>query len=60
MNEQDYGQYEILDRTSIIITQLDENILRHQSLTKKQAKKVAKAIGLLSDVYQLAGAECAK
>lgn len=49
------GQYEILDRTYIILESIDINILNHPEITKKQSKKVKKAMSLLADVYQIAG-----
>ena len=55
-----YNQHEILDRTDLILDLIQTKLYEHPALTKKQAKKVDKAIRLLGDVYQLAGAECAK
>lgn len=55
MEKFNYGQYEILDRMYIILESIDSNILNHPEITKKQSKKVKKAMSLLSDVYQIAG-----
>lgn len=55
-----YNQHEILDRADLILDLIQTKLYEHPALTKKQTKKVDKAIRLLSDVYQLAGAECAK
>ena len=55
-----YSQHEILDRTDLILDLIQTKLYEHPALTKKQTKKVDKAIRLLGDVYQLAGAECAK
>lgn len=55
-----YNQHEILDRTDLILDLIQTKLYEHPALTKKQAKKVDKAMKLLCDVYQLAGAECAK
>ena len=55
MENCNFGQYEIMDRTFIVLESIDSNILNHPELTKKQSKKVKKAIALLADVYQIAG-----
>jgi len=55
-----YNQHEILDRTDLILDLIQTKLHEHPALTKKQTKKVDKAMKLLCDVYQLAGAECAK
>lgn len=60
MNDMNLGQYEIMDRLSCLINQIEDNIHQHSQITKKQRKKVSKAIRLLSDVYQLAGQETYK
>lgn len=54
-NMENFNQYEIMDRTHIILESIDDNILNHIGITKKQSKKVKKAMSLLEDVYQIAG-----
>lgn len=60
MNDINLGQFEILDRTDLILDLMQTKLYEHKSLTKKQTKKVDKAMELLGEVYQLAGKECAK
>lgn len=60
MNDVNLGQFEILDRTDLILYLMQTKLYEHKSLTKKQTKKVDKAMELLGEVYQLAGAECSK
>ena len=55
-----YNQHEILDRTDLILDLIQTKLYEHPALTKKQAKKVDKAMKLLCDVYQLAGVEVFK
>ena len=55
-----YNQHEILDRTDLILDLIQTKLYEHQALTKKQSKRVNKAMKLLCEVYQLAGEECAK
>lgn len=50
-----FGQYEIMDRTSCIVNEIADNIGNHPALTKKQNKKLEKALSLLNEVYQIAG-----
>lgn len=60
MSDINLGQFEILDRTDLILDLMQTKLYEHNSLTKKQTKKVDKAMKLLCEVYQLAGKECAK
>ena len=59
-NKMNYSQHEILDRTDLILDLIQIKLYAHPELTKKQAKKVNKAMDLLSEVYQLAGNEVFK
>ena len=54
------GQFEILDRTNLILNIMQDALYDSEFITKKQKKKVNKAMELLAEVYQLAGAECSK
>jgi hypothetical protein len=49
-----FDQFEIMDRTHCIMNQIDDNVYKHKGLTEKQAKKLDKAIRLLTEVYELA------
>lgn len=53
-------QYEILDRTHVIIENIDSHLIQNHGITKKQLKKLNKAMDLLLEVYQIAGklSEC--
>lgn len=55
MKDKNLGQFEILDRTHVIMENISLNLYEHHSITKKQKRKVGKALGLLMDVYQSAG-----
>lgn len=55
MKNVNFGQYEIMDRVSCITSMLDDNVYNHFALTRKQKKKVSKALELLMDVYQSSG-----
>ena len=50
-----YNQYEILDRSSNILSNIEDQLLDHEDITKSQNKKVSKAMRLLGKVYQEAG-----
>jgi len=49
--------FEAMDRTSIIMRQLDDALNNHVGFDEDQAKKAYQAFGLLFDIYQTAGAK---
>lgn len=51
------GYHEVLDRTHVILCNIDDHLVDHNVVmtNKKLRKKVAKASKLLSEVYQEVG-----
>ena len=55
MSNKNLYQYEILDRVDSVRIMIDALLVNHPAITKKQLKKVNKALTLLCNVYQSAG-----
>lgn len=56
----DAGQYEIMDRTYMIITCVEAHLLDHDDLTVEQGIDLEKALKYLNHVYQSAGKKALK
>lgn len=54
-SHKDLDNFEIMDRTWMVMEHLSNAVLEHPKLTKKNKKKLDKAYQLLFDVYQDAG-----
>ena len=55
MSDIDMGQYEIMDRTYLVMEIIDNQIYEHPSIHKNQKKLLDKCFKLLNKVYQSAG-----
>jgi hypothetical protein len=52
--------YEIMDRSVIIMNNIEEYLINNPGIGKRQQKKLEKAIALIGEVYQWSGDEVAK
>ena len=53
----DWHYFEIMDRTHVMMCDLETHVITHLVMTKTQIKKLEKAQALMMDVYQWAGAK---